>query len=345
MNVIEIEKLIQEVSPDLPSGDNLEYDPKFLKIVQDAQGKPEQQVGESVKEALGPNWRAVKKESLGLLNRSKDLRLGVYLANALLNTDGFAGLSDGLELIRGLVEKHWDTVHPQLDPEDGNDPTMRVNTLVGLCDPETMVRRVRELPLVKSRVHGRFSLRDVLIAAGKLPPPKGDAKPPEMSAIEGAFQEIDLEELKATEATIGKSIEQINAIESILTEKVGSNRAADFSELTTVLKGAQRTVGEQLVRRGVAVAVEPGEAGADAEGAPGAEPQSISGPIASREDAIRALDRVCEFFSQSEPSSPVPILLRRAQKLVAKDFVELIKDLAPDGLSQIDVIRGPRAEE
>ena len=50
-------------------------------------------------------------------------------------------------------------------------------------------------------------------------------------------------------------------------------------------------------------------------------------------DAVRALDAVAEYFRRSEPSSPIPLFVERAKRLVAKDFLEVLADIAPDALS------------
>jgi type VI secretion system protein ImpA len=36
----------------------------------------------------------------------------------------------------------------------------------------------------------------------------------------------------------------------------------------------------------------------------------------------------------------VPLLLRRAQRLVGMDFMDLLKDLAPGGISELLVVSG-----
>jgi len=69
------------------------------------------------------------------------------------------------------------------------------------------------------------------------------------------------------------------------------------------------------------------------------------GSIKSRDDAIRALDAVSAFFRKNEPSSPVPIFVERAKRLVAKDFLEVLKDVAPDGLDQAKRVGGIRDDE
>jgi type VI secretion system protein ImpA len=334
---VDIGGLLEESTPEAPSGENLEYDPGFVELVRLAQGKPEQQMGDAVVPGEEPDWRAVRSKSLELLARSKDIRLAVYLTRALLRTDGLAGLSDGLALTHGLLERHWDTLHPQLDPEDDNDPTMRVNTLVALCDEDAVLRAVRETPLVASRAIGRFSLKDVLVATGQLPAPASKDTIPDTATIDAAVMDTDLEALQATGAALARAHELTGAVEMVLTEKVGVGQAADFSELSNLLKHAGKVVNEWLLHRGVGVEEDAGDAAGGADGAA----RSVTGAINSREDVLRVLDRMCAYFAQHEPSSPVPLLLKRAKRLVSKDFLEILRDLAPDGVAQAEAIRGP----
>ncbi|NOQ69154.1 MAG: type VI secretion system protein TssA, partial [Gammaproteobacteria bacterium] len=68
--------------------------------------------------------------------------------------------------------------------------------------------------------------------------------------------------------------------------------------------------------------------------------QPVAGTINSQEDVIRVLDMACEYFKRHEPSSPVPLLLQRAKRLVAKDFMEILRDLTPAGVTQAEEISG-----
>jgi type VI secretion system protein ImpA len=95
----------------------------------------------------------------------------------------------------------------------------------------------------------------------------------------------------------------------------------------------------------------PGETAAEApadgdhpSGATVRTAQATPGTIASRDDALRMLDRVCEWIERNEPSHPAPLLIRRAQRLMTKSFVEIIRDLAPDGMSQVQMLAGPDAD-
>jgi type VI secretion system protein ImpA len=67
--------------------------------------------------------------------------------------------------------------------------------------------------------------------------------------------------------------------------------------------------------------------------------------IGSRQEAIAALDAVADFFRRTEPSSPIPLFLARAKRLVSKDFLEVLADIAPDAVAQARVAGGLRDGE
>ena len=57
------------------------------------------------------------------------------------------------------------------------------------------------------------------------------------------------------------------------------------------------------------------------------------------------LEKVSDYFTRYEPSSPVPFLLKRARSLVTKNFMEVLRDLAPGGTEQANLIFGLRDGE
>jgi len=343
MSVIDVNALTSEVSPESPCGEDLEYDPAFGELERGAQGAPEQTIGDSVVGGEPPDWRAVRDQAKELLGRSKDLRVAVYLARALTRTDGIEGLSDGLALVRGLLERYWDGVHPVLDPDDDNDPTFRVNTITTLCDREAMLNAVREAALSNSRALGRFSLHDIMVARGELPAPEGEAESaPNMATIEAAFTDTALEELQATSDAIVRCNGDLAAIDAVLMDKIGSSQAPDLGALTSMLKETQSVLNAQLVRRGAGDAAMAEEGGSGAGGSVAAQP--VSGEIGTREDAIRMMDKISDYFQRNEPSSPVPLLMQRAKRLVSKNFMDVLRDMAPDGLPQAENISGIHEE-
>jgi type VI secretion system protein ImpA len=261
------------------------------------------------------------------------------LARALLETEGFAAFSEGLALNRGYLERYWHTVHPLLDAEDDNDPTLRVNTVSLLSDQATTVRTLRMAPMVSSRMLGQFSLRDLGVAMGEVPPGLNE-EAPKLSSIEAAFMECDLEQLKANTAAVAQSIEHADAIESIITDQVGAARAVSLEQLRDTLRELHHVLKTKLDQRDLGQAVDQaGEGPSAAEAGREAAPR-LSGEIRTREDAVMALEKVCQYYLRHEPSSPLPLLLTRAKRLANKNFLEIVQDLSPDAVAQIRALGG-----
>lgn len=336
MSTFDLESLLREIAPESPSGENLEYDALFLEMERAAQGKPEQQMGDQTIAAEDPNWEEVKKKALDLAARTHDLRVGVYLAQALLRTDGLPGFRDALALLRGYVGR-WDTVHPQLDPEEDNDPTMRVNALVTLGDTRAVLDAVRRAPLVRSRLAGPFTYRDLLVAQG-VAPPSQDSEPPTEALIDGAFSDCDLADLQALTGTCREARETAIALDAELTERAGPAHAADLAAIPDLLGEIHDLLAERLARRGIDTSPVRGPSSEATAGSGSDAP--ASGEIRSRDDVVRLLERIARYYETHEPSSPIPLLLERAKRLVYSSFLELMTDLAPDALPQIENLRG-----
>ena len=213
MATIDVEKLLGEISAEAPCGEDLEYDSAFSELERAAQGKPEQEIGNTKVEAQPPDWREIEGAALELFTRTKDLRVAALLAKAALQTGGFGALSDGLQVVRELLERYWDQVHPQLDPDDSNDPTMRVNALRGLADSAIFLPSLRTAPLVNVRGMGQFSLRDIQAAKD------GREGAPNQAAIDGAFAAAPLEEVQAVRDGAVGALEHLKAIDEVISEK------------------------------------------------------------------------------------------------------------------------------
>jgi len=346
---IDIEKFLTEITPDQVCGDDLEYDAEFIALEQEVQGKAEQSMGDSVIEAEPPNWREVKKQAEQLLARTRDLRVCMYYLRALTEIDGLLGLADGMALLKATTEKFWDDLHPQLDPDDDNDPTERVNVLISLCDFSTFLHPLQKVPLVESKGLGRFNLRDIQLANGSVilseKEQKAEMELPQMAAVDGAFQECDSETVLAT-ATAARNIQDnLNQLEAFVTDKVGTNNAASFTELRVLLKDINSIVADQVERLGMDDVdnVDMEDTAEESDGDPSSKkPAKTSGSagINSSQDVIKALNLISEYYKKNEPSSPIPMMLERVTGLVGKSFFEVLQDIAPNGVEQVEFLRG-----
>ncbi len=334
--------LLLPVSEASPAGQDLEYDPDFMALDRAAATKSERAIGDAVKPAEEPDWERVVVLAEGLLGRSKDLRIAVHLGTAWMRIRGLPGWSDGLALIRGLLESHWDDVHPQLDAEDDNDPTARVNAVVPIGDPLGVLGYLRTTPFVQSPRLGRFSLRDLRIANGTLK--LGDAATglPTMTDIEACCMDCPEDQLLQVAQAVSDSLEHAKSIDAIFSDHIGT-AGPELKPLLSDTIELKKFLDAQVARRIPQVTEAAGEGAASGEDAGGSASTAVavaSGRISSPQDVLRRIDDLCEYYARNEPSSPVPLLLRRAQRLVGLNFLDLLKDLAPGGISELRTISG-----
>jgi len=127
-----------------------------------------------------------------------------------------------------------------------------------------------------------------------------------------------------------------NDLQRLLVEKVGIEWTPNLKSVTSILGVALKLCDSVM-------AVGGGDAAADVasaqDGSGAAAPGAIGG-LRTRDDAIQLLDRICEFLERTEPSHPAPLLLKRARRLLNMSFLEIIQDIAPDGLNQTRNIAG-----
>lgn len=312
-------------------GPDLEYDPDFISLFLAATRKPERQSGESVVPAEEPDWADVRRRAESILAKSKDIRVAVLLTRALTRTANLDGLCAGLQLTYRLLAQFWDEVHPRLDPTEELDPTMRLNALSSLADSDAVLGDLRSALLIPPGKQRRISVRDVLGVVGKLPPAEGAPTQVVMESIladAASRNELSVSAIRGALTTAGE-------IKSFLMEKVGSDRATDLSPLIDALKSVA-----QVVDKVSGVEADATASDSDINQDSGGRPVVASGEIRSREDAVLVLERVCAFIERTEPANPAPLFIRRARQLLTKSFIEIIQDLAPDSLGQIQKMVG-----
>lgn len=280
--------------------------------------------------ATPPDWRDIRKKSLEALAQSKDFRLLAHLAAGAIRLEGLASFVSLLDVAAHWIDQYWDAVYPPID----DDAIFRRNALNGLADRFAIVDALRRLPLVVHPQLGKVALRDIGAAGGE-GDGQGDAQ------VTAVFTAAPAEQLQALREQAAAGLAALRRIEERMREAGGSDVEPDFDALNStdsskgpvgVLVQIERAAGSHLTARGEGDSPVQDESGAPAaSGAGGTVPV---GAIRSRQDAVRALDAVAAWFRQNEPSSPVPMFVDRARRLVAMNFLDILEDVAPDGVSQ-----------
>ncbi|MEY2686920.1 MAG: hypothetical protein RL375_1118 [Pseudomonadota bacterium] len=341
MPLIDVDSLIAALGAESPCGDDLTYDAAFLAVEQAAAGKPEQQYGDTLIAAEGPDWRQVWPGALALAERTRDLRVAVWLLRSATALHGLPGSADGFELILGLLEQHWPGVYPLLDASENDDPIERVNALMPLVHPGVGLAELRAAGLTGGR--GSITLRQVELGLMRADPRGNETVPPEAEVSQGLIARERAE--PGVAEPLRRCLAAVTGIERLLDDKVGASANLDLSPLRQMLARALKAVDQALagVVAAASAAGAEGDAGASqaaAGGGAAAVVVSVPGQINTRADALAAIDRICDWYEHNEPSHPAPLLLRRAQRLMQMNFLDIVRDLAPDALHQVRGIAG-----
>src|SRR6478752_2074546 len=257
MAELQLESLLAPISADAPCGPDLEYDPAFQAMLDAGAGKPERQYGDKVYPAEPPDWPLVHEQAAQLAARTRDLRVAVWLARSGARVRGLVGAVDGLRLVQGLVERHWEHVHPPLDASDNNDPTARVMALTALADPVTGLADLRAASLTGKR--GAPTVRDIELALGAGDPLPGESVPTEEGILEGIAASLaDASELGPV---MQGGYEAAQSLASSIERHIEAGQAPDFVPLKKVLQrvadAGRKAVGDNSVGEDAATASAP----------------------------------------------------------------------------------------
>ncbi len=311
-------------------GPDMEYDPSFMELEQAVAGKPETQFGP----AEAPDWPRSRDLAQELFGQTRDLRVAMHWTRAMVHLEGLEGLPPGLALLTGWLGRYWDELHPRPDPDDG-DAFARLSVLASLDALGGLLGDVRQAPLVVDRRLSALRVRTVEIAREKLAA-RADEPVLSRGQIEGTLR--DLPDLAARlEAAVGEALRQLKALHTLIDERFGAGQGPELKNLRDMLQGIQTVLPQ------TDGGAEPTEDEAPPDrptAAPIASGRGGVSAVESREDAVRAIQLVCAYLDRHEPTNPAQLLLRRAERLIDKDFLQLVRDLAPDALNEVAKILG-----
>ena len=334
------DNLLNPIPGENPSGKDLRYAPIYDQIKEARRHEEEAEQGEWKYEIKTADYAlVVKLASEAIATKSKDLQVAAWLTEALLRTEGFAGLKQGLELLRGLVGTFWDTLYPQL--EDG-DAELRAGPLdwVG----SNLVLPLQMAPLDKAK-HGWLDYtesRKIGYEEQADTPEKKEARAKVLQQGKVAPEDFDKsfnETPKAfyvnAEATLDECTATVKALDTLCEEKFG-DIAPSFRELKKGLEVVRHSVHLLLQKKretepdvveaaAAPPAEEVAEEGAVAEttalpaAAVGRAPAVAAGiviPLADKEPAgrretIASVARAAAALRKLDPYSPAPYLMMR----------------------------------
>ncbi len=307
--VIDIEALLSPIAGENPAGESLQYSGVHDQIREARRSEDPLAQGDWQREIKGADWQEVVRLSTeALTERSKDLQISAWLAEAIVRTSGFPGLRDGLKLVRGMQERFWENLYPEI--EDG-DLEARANA-IALLDRQSAMA-IQEVPVTRSPAYSFLQWESVK-ASGTAPAADGSpgASPEGQITLEdfvkarGATRRAFYEQLLGV---LNECWSEFEALDRVMDEKFG-RQTPGMGELKKSLDRlrdwADKTTKEKRLEEPEAGVSGPEDGGA------GEAASGPAGAVRGRQDALRRLAEVADYFRRTEPHSPVSYLVQRA---------------------------------
>jgi type VI secretion system protein ImpA len=328
---------LKPIDADQPCGIDLEYDPEFVVLTARVAAKMDAQYGDFIGAAEPINWSEVDRDCRQMMMRSKDIRIAVLYTRCRTRLVGAKGLAEGLGILASWLGAFPDQIHPQTGVDEDRDAALeiRMNALQALTDSEGLLSDVREIPLARSGL-ARLQVRDV---------ERAFAQPRASDALTVESVTRQLEDLRVQQA---ETLTAFDAARSTLDDIDAWNRAhlgvytADLSALSRVLrrltdvaatanrpaesleaeKEADLLLHDLATHVGLHMQSNAGEL-QDSTAQVRPQPEGRNGALESMRSARL-------WFEQHEPSSPIPLLLRRAESLIGRSYVEVVEAIPAD---------------
>lgn len=349
---------LDALSHDAPCGVDLEYDPAYVVLSAKTTLQPDVQYGNFISAPQPVDWQEIERGCRGLMTRSRDIRLAIVFARSRTRQGGGAGLAQGLSLLAHWLDRFPDSIHPQADVDAQRDAALqiRANALAALVDADGLLGDLRAIVLVGTSTT-RLLVRDV---------ERAYARPRRADSLTQESVNLQLDELRArTPERLGgfdRALASFELIESWSRSHLASF-APNLEVMGMLLRRLARSTGQ--VDRATPVRAAPTansniESTTEATVTATTETNPKTGAETTREpetattqsqndrphiiettallaDRQTALGRMIEarlWFEAHEPSSPIPLLLRRAEQLVGRRYTEIVQAIPPELLLQ-----------
>jgi type VI secretion system protein ImpA len=327
--------LLNPISAEKPAGENLKYAPVYDKIKEARRQEDDAPQGDWKRERKVSDWPlTIKLISEALATKTKDLQLVAWLAEAMVNREGVAGLREVLDLSRGYIESFWDGLYPELDDGDAEYRAAPLQWVGDRLEPP-----IKRAPLTRgglnwfqykeSRAIGteeaadtdeKLRARQEAIADGKITQEQFDKD----------FDETPKKFYVSLLESFDGTIESLASLGQVCDEKFG-DVSPSFGTLNRALEEGRQTVYILLQAKRekepdepvaapepepeAAPAEEPiavvAEAGAAPAPARARHTGTLSAEPADRDDAIARVVGAAKFLRQQDPYSPAPYLMLR----------------------------------
>jgi type VI secretion system protein ImpA len=269
-------------------------------------------------------WAVVLNQATELLRVNKHLRVAVYLCDAAMRRQRLEGLARSLGVIRKICETYWDDFHPLAAAPGGKQA--RVNILSGLGG-NSFLAGLRNMPFVDGEPGATLKAYEASTGAG----PGDDAAARNFARsvlVHHPKEQLDAALLLADEAA-----DHVHWISTRIDSEYSPDGDVDCGEFLSGIDGKLTRMIEtirQVLRHATGAPADAAPAAAGGATAAGIAAAPVDTGGFSKERIRPMLDQIIDYYRDHEPSSPVPLLLLRAKRLMDLSFIDLVNDTVGD---------------
>lgn len=314
---MDLEDLLAPVSEESPTGPDFSYEVSRQEIEQFFE-----RAGEEDGDAV--DWRGAIQKILAENKQTKDVWLAIYLMRAGANLGELDTVVTGGQMLAGLLERYWETVHPSVEEYGfmGRRGPCESLTRIG-----EFLRPLRRIKVVEHPRLGSFTLEDVERFAREGDSAEG------FGMFKAASEEVSKDDLSAKVDALDHLREAVRRVDAALMEHAGDEGGTNFQPTYEAIEAMRAAIvplaGLAPAEGEESAAAESGGSAASADGGP-----RVAGKVDSRDDVVRAIDAIADYYSRREPGSPIPVALRRVRNWVNMDFMAVLADIAPNSVPE-----------
>lgn len=351
------EVLLSPIAGGQPCGEDLSFSTEFDQIADmRREDDPTLDQGEWVTTLKVADWPGVVQLTTRLLSeRTKDLRLAMWLTEALSLTQGYVGLNQGLQLCTALCQQYWADLYPQADDGDMEE---RIGNIAWLL--QRLVQLADTRPVVRTRQGTTYSLQDwrgakLQQTGGASAADNANADKVTLDQFKRAMNETKREEMSACLNALREAHTQLINWQTVIDGHLGDNGpgfVAAKEALSQALHDMERLAREAGLSDSATEesSQDAGEAASEADPISATDNGSSSrqgGPLRTRAQALQQLRDVAAFFRRTEPHSPVAYLAEKAVKWGDMPLHEWLRKVVKDqgAMSHLQELLGIDAEE
>ena len=344
--ILNIPELIEPISEEKPSGDNIREDSsptsdyyEIKDIRTQARANERKALEEEDLSFVPGDWKPIIQKSPAILKeRTKDIEVCAWLIEALTRTNGFKGLAESFQLTGELMDKFWDDMYPEED-EDGIET--KIAPLIGLNgfgSDGALIMPIKCIPLTQGKDFGPFAFWEYNQAYetdGITDPDKKQQKIDNgaitLEMVRQAASDTSPLFFRQLKADMDSAIEAYAGLTEVI-DKCCASDPQPTSNIRDTLEKCRTALidlaGDKLADPEEEAETETDEAASGEEGATSASKKDKS--VNNREVALKNLAEIAIFFKKAEPHSPISYALEQCIRWSKMTLPELMSELVQD---------------